>query len=189
MTQAQSLQVGSAADAVLELFQLAALFLGNEEEAVAAVEQTVARFQRDPCAEPQAARQEAERQLVDRCIRRAQALYGALEAPAEEEQSGAPACMETDDVDAAGLSSERIAEMLSGPGRERMRRWLDGLPPASRIVFVLRAVLGQRNEEAAASLRSAGAGPWTAAQAGRVFREALCSLASSLAHTVAPAVA
>jgi DNA-directed RNA polymerase sigma subunit (sigma70/sigma32) len=154
------------------------------------VEQTVARFQKDPCAEPEAARHEAEHQLVDRCLRRAQALYGALDAPAdEEEHSSGPACMETDDIDAAGLSSERIAEMLSGPGRERMRRWLDGLTPAARALFVLRAVLGQRNDEAAASLRSAGAGPWTAAQAGRVFREALCSLASSLAHTVAPAVA
>ena len=98
-------------------------------------------------------------------------------------------CVETDDLEAAGFSSEKLAEMLSGAQRQKLRAWLDDLPMAQRAVFVLRAVLGRNNEATAEAVRRiSGSQGWTPEYVSLVFRSALCSLANQLAH-VGPAAA
>ena len=68
----------------------------------------------------------------------------------------------------------------------QLRGWLEHLPLAQRVVFVERAVLGQDNASTAQNLRAGGgesAAGWTADKVSEVFRQALCSLASSLVHS------
>ncbi len=94
-------------------------------------------------------------------------------------------CIEGDDVTAAGITHQQFADLLQGSGRARLRRWLEGLAPGTRAVFVLRAVAGYSNDVSADLLRSNG-GPgaygWHASMVGDVFRHGLCSLASQLVH-------
>ena len=182
----------AAASTALELFQTAALLLGDESEAVAAVEQAVAGVQADPCADPVAARQAAEEQLVATAIRRVQQLslesqpgspIGALTPPAED-ASELQGCVDTDDLSAAGLTQAQLQEMLAHSDRAGMRRWLEGLAAGPRVIFVLRAVLGRSSAQTANDLKAAGCGDWSSAQVGSSFRAALCSLTSALLQAV-----
>lgn len=184
----------AAASTALELFQTAALLLGDESEAVAAVEQAVAGVQADPCADPVAARQAAEEQLVATAIRRVQQLSrkpgssdgvpsGALTPPAEN-ASESQGCVDTDDLSAAGLTQTQLQEMLAHSDRAGMRRWLEGLAAGPRVIFVLRAVLGRSSAQTANDLKAAGCGDWSSAQVGSSFRTALCSLTSALLQAV-----
>jgi DNA-directed RNA polymerase specialized sigma24 family protein len=167
-----------AEDTALHLFQIAALMLGDEQEAVSLVEQSVARVEADPCA----AYDEARALLVQNAVQRMAGLYPeAFAVP-----SAAPAdaaCLETDDLNAVGLNGEQFGAMISGPGRARMREWLERLAPALRAIFVLRAVAGQDGEQTAESLRQSGARgaqAWRRDQVGTAYRQALCSLATCL---------
>jgi hypothetical protein len=73
--------------------------------------------------------------------------------------------------------------MLSGSDRERVRKWLAGLNPVTRTIFVLCAVAGFSAPDAAELLATHG-GPqaegWTAEAIHMVFLKGLCSLASQL---------
>ena len=74
-----------------------------------------------------------------------------------------------------------------GEGRGRLRTWLQHLPLAQRAIFVERVVLGHDNTATAETLRSAsGTASWTPEKVSTVFRQALCSLATSLVHSGAP---
>ena len=78
--------------------------------------------------------------------------------------------------------------MLAGPNRDSVRNWLASLPPALRVVFVLRAVAGFSANDTAAMLASHGgpsAAGWTGDAVRLIFRQALCSLASQLIHSTA----
>jgi DNA-directed RNA polymerase specialized sigma24 family protein len=190
-------QASAAAESTaLELFQMAALLLGDEAEAVAAVEQAVAQVKADPCSEPEAARLAAEEQLVGTAIRRVQQLSiesasgsrpdsksgcqpGAL-TPPDGDVSVSEGCVDTDDLSAAGLTQAQLQEMLAHSDRAGLRHWLDGLAAGARVIFVLRAVLGRSSAQAANDLKGAGCGDWTTAQVGISFRGALCSLTSAL---------
>ena len=93
------------------------------------------------------------------------------------------ACIETDDLGAAGLTGEQFGALISGAGRAGMREWLERLAPALRAIFVLRAVAGQDGEQTAESLRQSGAKgaqAWRRDQVGTAYRQALCSLATCL---------
>ena len=171
-----------AEDTALHLFQIAALLLGDEHEAVSLVEESVAKVEADPCAEGTLAYDEARTLLVQTAVQRMAGLYPeAFVVP-----SAPPAdavCLETDDLDAVGLTGEQFGAMISGPGRARMREWLERLAPALRAVFVLRAVAGQNGEQTAESLRKSGARgaqAWRRDQVGTAYRQALCSLATCL---------
>jgi hypothetical protein len=171
-----------AEDTALHLFQIAALMLGDEQEAVSLVEQSVAKVEADPCAEGALAYDEARALLVQTAVQRMAGLYPeAFAVP-----SGAPAdgaCLETDDLEAVGLNGEQFGAMISVPGRARMREWLERLAPALRAIFVLRAVAGQDGEQTAESLRQSGARgaqAWRRDQVGTAYRQALCSLATCL---------
>jgi hypothetical protein len=92
-------------------------------------------------------------------------------------------CIEDDDLDAAGVSSDELERMIAGPDRDRVRRWLEGLPTVLRTIFVLRAVAGFTPSETADLLRAHGgpkAAGWSAESVRELFRQGLCSLASQV---------
>jgi hypothetical protein len=64
-----------AEDTALHLFQIAALMLGDEQEAVSLVEESVARVEADPCAEGTLAYDEARALLVQTAVQRMAGLY------------------------------------------------------------------------------------------------------------------
>jgi hypothetical protein len=171
-----------AKESALQLFQIAALMLGDEEEAVSLVEESVAKVEADPCADAPLAYAEARSRLVETAVRRMAGLYpGAFAVPTA--QSTGETCVETDDLGAAGLTGEQFGALISGAGRAGMREWLERLAPALRAIFVLRAVAGQDGEQTAESLRrsgATGAQAWRRDLVGNAYREALCSLASCL---------
>ena len=179
---------GQAAEyTALQLFHIAALMLGDEQEAVSLVEASVARVEADPCAETIAAYAEARSLLVDTAVQRMAGLYPESFAvpTADAAEAG---CLESDELGAAGLSGEQFGALLSGNGRAFMRDWLQRLAPSLRAIFVLRAVAGQDGEQTAESLRRSGAKgaqAWRRDQVGLAYRQALCSLANSLSSRAA----
>ena len=187
-SQAPGASLVMAEDTAVQLFQIAALMLGNEQEAVCLVEETVAKVETDPCAEATVAYAEARSLLVHTAVRRMAGMYPEAFAVPAAEPADAASCIETDDLGAAGLSGEQFGALFSGAGRAGMREWLDRLAPALRAVFVLRAVAGQDSEQTAESLRRSGARgaqAWRRDQVGTAYRQALCSLATCLisSHT------
>lgn len=169
--------------AARELYQTAALFVGDETEAIKLVEETVASVEMDPCADGEAARSVASGDLVQRALVRVAALHPEQMHPTAAADLGG--CVETDDLSAAGITREQLDSLLSGSDRARMRQWLDGLGPVERSVFVMRAVVGRSGAGAADLLQRATGDAWTEAQVGGAYRAALCSLASSLVHSAA----
>ena len=171
----------------LELFQLASLLVGDQEQALRLVEACVSTSDLDPCAAEPGAEERVREKLAQSAL-----AWMRERAPesfvAEDGSATLGGCVETDDLEAAGISSAKLAEMLSGEQRQKLRNWLDELPMAQRAVFVLRAVLGRNNESAAEALKKAGGSSgWTADLVSQSFRSALCSLANQLAHVGATA--
>jgi DNA-directed RNA polymerase specialized sigma24 family protein len=171
------------ASAASELYQTAALFVGEESEAIQLVEQTVASVEMDPCSDGEAAREVASRALIQRALARVAALQPARMHPSAAADLGG--CVETDDLSAAGVTRQQLDDLLSGGGRTRMRQWLEGLGPVERSVFVLRAVIGRSGAESTQLLEQATGDVWTETHVGGAYRSALCSLASSLIHSAA----
>src|ERR1700730_2072257 len=64
-----------AEDTALQLFQIAALMLGDEQEAVSLVEEVVANVEADPCSEGTLAYAEARTLLVRTAVQRMAGLY------------------------------------------------------------------------------------------------------------------
>ena len=116
-----------AEDNALQLFQIAALMLGDEQEAVSLVEEAVASVDSDPCAEGTLAYTEARALLVRTALQRmARQHPDGFSTPAAEPASAS--CIETDDLGAADLSGEQLSALLTGAGRAGMREWLVRLP-------------------------------------------------------------
>jgi len=183
-----------AQDTAVELYKLAALMLGHEGEALNLVESTVAGVEVDPCAPEDGAVETARHYLIEAAVARMyQADPEAFAVPAPA--NGPVGCIEDDDLSAAGISASQMAELVKGAAKgagsgDRLRAWLDELPPAQRAIFVQRAVLGWDNTATAASLaKGVGTQPgWSAAQVSESFRQALCSLANALVHSEAERV-
>ena len=169
--------------AARELYQTAALFVGDENEAMQLVEQTVAAVEMDPCSDAVAARDAASYDLIRRSVARVAALRPAQMHPSSAIDLGG--CVDTDDLSAAGITRQQLDDLLSGSGRTRMRQWLEGLGPVERSVFVLRAVMGRGGAVSAELLEQVTGDSWTEAHVGGAYRAALCSLASSLVHSAA----
>jgi len=134
------------------------------------------------------AQAESRALLVQLALERAIALDPA--SFAQEETAGRDVCFDTEDLESTGVTAEQLTQMISdtGAARPRLRAWLEHLRPASRVVFVLRAMMGKDSAAVAEELRRAhanGGNGWTAEQVGLVFRGALCSLANSLVHAPA----
>lgn len=177
----------TAHDAAAELYQIAALMLADESQAIEAVERAVAQTTIDPCAEAEASVEAARVNLVETAVARlSEADPEAFEAPVLSDSLGG--CIEDDDLSSAGISAGQLSEMLTGPGRRTLRDWLEKLPVAQRAIFVQRAILGWDNVTAAVSLSRAARRTWQPRQISELFRLALCSLANSLVHAAAAQV-
>lgn len=173
---------GRMTDAAAELYQLAALMLGDERLAAELAEATVGQINIDPCAETEASMDAARVQLVEAAVSHlSRTESSAFEA--HEAESGRSGCIEDDDLTAAGFSADELAGLLRDPGRGALREWLNRLPAAQRAVFVLRAILGWDSAKAGALLTRVTARSWPPGQVSGLFRQALCSLATSLAHS------
>jgi len=172
-------------DTAVRLFQTAALLLGDGDEAVRLVEETMAGADVDPCADGSQATAVLQNQLVQAAIRElSQRQPGSFVAA--ETGGGNARCIDDDDLSAAGVSPVQLSQLIEGDGRSQLRDWLEHLPAAQRAVFVERAMLGQDNAATAQTLRVAGgesAAGWTSDKVSDDFRQALCSLANSLAHS------
>ncbi len=166
------------------LYSLASMLVGEGEDSVQLVETAIATADISSCSDAEQARKSsrlalsrAAVQLLDR------REPGCLAAP--KDLAPTTSCIQDEDLDAGGVSSEELAKLMSGPQKERVRDWLATLPVEFRVIFGLRAVAGFSSPEVA-SLLAAHGGPkaaaWTSADVGEVFRQALCSLASQVIH-------
>jgi hypothetical protein len=170
-------------NAVVEMYRFAALMLDSEAEAQRLVENSVSAVEIDPCAEPCAAKGQVRERVIAGALeimhRHDPASFAVVPAV---EASGS--CLEEE----APVSGEDLTHLLAGAGRGTLREWLGRLTQAQRAVFVQRAVLGRTNADTAQAInRIAGPATWTAEAVGSLFRQALCSLASALAHSAAAA--
>lgn len=166
------------------MYSMASMLVGEGEDSIRLVETAVAN------TEILGTNQFAEDRRNSRLALCAAALDiltarnpASLAAPLGLEH--AATCIADDELDAAGVSSRELEQMLTGPERDRVRTWLEGLPTVLRTVFVLRAVAGLSTQDAA-SLLAAHGGPeaygWTAEAVGELSRQSLCSLASQVLH-------
>ena len=167
---------------VRELFQTAALLLGDETTALELVEQSVAAVEMDPCADGAAARASYSRELLERTLGHVAAHHPGQLQPSAFDVGG---CVATDELEAAGITRSQLEEMLSGSSSRRMRQWLEGLQPVERVIFVLRALLGRSSAESASLLARSTGATWDTSHVGGAYRSALCSLASALVHSAA----
>ncbi len=169
------------------LYNLSSMLVGEGEDSERLVETAIANAEISVCQNPQEAIESSRRALSAAALDLlAKRDPGSLAAPV----GLAPAltCIEDDDLASAGISSEELARMISGPDRDRVQKWLASLPGWMRTVFVLRAVAGFRAAQTAELLNAHG-GPratdWSPEAAREVFRQGLCSLASQLLHASA----
>jgi hypothetical protein len=183
---AESAAVDEAAnplDAVaVRLYNLASMLLGEGEEAVTLVERTLASPLVSGCCDAALMERSGRNVLASEGVR---ILAGnnpaSLAAPTGLEPL--TNCIEDDDLAAAGVSATDLEKMLTGPGREKLQRWLAGLPAAQRSIFALRALGGYCANDTAKLLVTNGgpqAAGWTQQGVRETMRKALCSLASQL---------
>ncbi len=169
------------------LYSLASMLLGEGKDSERLVETAIANAEISVCQNPQEAIQSSRRALSAAAIELlARRDPGSLDAP--EGLAPASTCIEDDDLASAGISTEELENMISGPDRDRVRNWLASLPMWMRTVFVLRAVACFSAAETAELLQVHGgpqAAAWTPEAAREVFRQGLCSLASQLLHASA----
>jgi DNA-directed RNA polymerase specialized sigma24 family protein len=169
------------------LYSLASMLVGEGEDSIELVEAAVAGADIDACTDAEQARHSSRRALAAAAVDLlAQRDSASLAAPLNLEH--AVTCIEDDDLDAAsGAESGRELErMISGPDRERVRNWLEGLPTDLRTIYVLRAVAGLSSAETASLLADHGgplAAGWSPDAVRELFRQGLCSLASQLIHS------
>ena len=166
------------------LYNLASMLVGEGEDSIRVIETAVATVEVSAADNALQARKSSRLALCRAALDLlASRDPQSLAAPALA--SGPVTCIEDNELDSVGVSAAELERMLSGPDRDRIRKWLTELPTALRTVFALRAVAGLTAEEAA-SLLAAHGGPaaagWTPASVREVFRQGLCSLASQLLH-------
>ncbi len=166
------------------MYSLASMLVGQGEDSIQLVETAIATADVSACTSAEQARKSSRialsRAAIELLNRRAP---NSLAAP--HDLAPTSTCIQDDDLDAGGISSEELAKLMSGPQKERIREWLASLAVEFRVVFALRAVAGFTSPEVAALLAAYGgtaAAGWTAADVREVFRQALCSLASQVIH-------
>ena len=166
--------------AALEMYRFAALMLGDEAAAQRLVETSVDAVEIDPCADPCAAKGQVRDRVIDGALaimhRQDPASFASL--PAAEPGSD---CID----EPTPITDAELARLVADTGRGTLREWLDRLSQAQRAVFVQRAVLGRTNADTARAINQyARPSVWTPDAVRRLFRQALCSLASAVAHAV-----
>jgi Sigma-70, region 4 len=166
------------------LYSIASMLVGEGEDGIRLVETAVANADLFACEEPLEARKSSRTALCAAALDMLTARDAtSLAAPQGLEH--AATCIGDDELDAAGVSSEELEQMIAGPDRDRVRNWLESLPTAMRTIFVLRAVAGLTTAETAALLQTHGgqqAAGWSGDAVRELFRQGLCSLASHVLH-------
>lgn len=166
------------------LYNLASMLVGEGEDSIRVIETAVANAELSASNDAQQARK-ASRLALSRAALDILAVRDPMSLAAPKESSGPATCIEDDELDSVGVSAAELERMLSGPDRDRVRKWLAELPTVLRTVFALRAVAGLTADEAASLLVAHGgaaAAGWTPASVREIFRQGLCSLASQLLH-------
>jgi len=165
-----------------DMYSLASMVVGEGEDSMRLLEEAVMSADVTSCTEPEEARHNGRRALVDAALELiASRNPDGLAAP--EGLEHAETCIEDDDLDAAGVSREELERMMAGPDRERVKTWLESLPIAMRCVFALRAVAGFSTTETVTLLVEHGgprAAGWHGEAVRELFRQGLCSLASQM---------
>ena len=174
-------------DGIVELmaagmYNMASMLVGEGEDSIRLVETAIANAELSSCHDPVEGRKSSRRALCTAALDLLeQRNPGSLAAP--EGLEHVATCIEDDDLDAAGVSSEELESMIAGPDRDGVRNWLANLPTAARTIFVLRAGAGVTAAETAGLLAAHGgpqAAGWTPDAVREFFRQGLCSLASQL---------
>jgi len=169
------------------LYSMASMLVGEGEDSIQVVETAVTNTEVSECFDAEEARRSSRRALVVAAIEMiSKRDPGGLAAP--EGLEHAVTCIEDDDLDAAAEAREALERMIAGPDRDRVRNWLESLPPAMRTIYVVRAVAGFTAQETAGLLAAHGgpqAAGWSPDAVRELFRQALCSLASQLIHATA----
>jgi hypothetical protein len=166
------------------MYSIASMLVGEGEDSIRLVETAVANAEISPRHGPAEERKNSRRALCAAALDTLTAR-DATTLAAPEGLAHAATCIDDDELDAAGVSSEELERMISGPDRDRVRNWLESLPAAMRTIFVLRAVAGFTPEETAELLRAHGgprAAEWSADAVRELSRQGLCSLASQVLH-------
>jgi DNA-directed RNA polymerase specialized sigma24 family protein len=166
------------------LYNMASMLVGAGEESEEVVVAAVSDAEVTCCGTVEEARKSGRRALAREALQRI-AARDADSLAAPESLEHAQTCIENEDLDAAGESGEELERVLAGPDRDRVRVWLESLPTAMRVIYVLRAVGGISSPETAALLAAYGgpkAAGWTADAVRELFQQGLCSLASQLLH-------
>lgn len=178
------------------LYSLASMLVGEGEEGVRLVETAVATAEIPACDNGRQSKMNTRRALVRAALSLIEERNpGSLAAPevvepVEAREKSCSGCVEEDDLEASGVSKPELERLISGPGRDRVRSWLEMLPTIVRTVFVLRVVAGFSAAETARLLAAHGgpkAAAWNADSVRTVFRQGLCSLASQVFHATARA--
>jgi DNA-directed RNA polymerase specialized sigma24 family protein len=164
------------------LYRMASMLVGEGEDSIRLVETAVANAEISACHDPAEARKSSRWALCNAALDTlAERDAESLAAP--EGLVHAATCIGDDDLDAASVSSQELERIISGPDRDHVRNWLEGLPTAMRTIFVLRAVAGFTTAETADLLRAHGgphAAGWSRDSVRELFRQGLCSLASQV---------
>jgi len=159
------------------MYSIASMLVGEGEDSIRLVETAVANAELSQAHDALEARKNSRRALCAAALDMLTARDAAsLAAPQGLEHS--VTCIDDDELDMAGVSGEELERMISGPDRDRVRNWLEGLPTAMRAIFVLRAVAGDL-------LRAHGgeqAAGWNEDAVRELFRQGLCSLAGQVLH-------
>jgi hypothetical protein len=166
------------------LYSIASMLVGEGEDSIGLVEKAVATADIAACTDPVEARKSSRLALCAAALDLlADRDAASLAAPQGLEH--AAGCIGDDELDAAGVSSAELEQMIAGPERHRVRNWLESLPTEMRAVFVLRAVAAFTTPETTALLQAHGgpqASGWGEDAVREIFRQGLCSLASQVLH-------
>jgi hypothetical protein len=170
------------------MYSMASMLVGEGEESIRLVETAVANAELLPGHDPAQSRKSSRTALCTAAIE-VLAARDASSLAAPEGLEHVVTCIDDDELDAAGVSSEELERMIAGPDRDRVRNWLESLPVVLRTIFVLRAVAGMTPAETAHLLERHGgphAAGWTAESVRELFRQGLCSLASQVLQASHP---
>lgn len=169
------------------LYSLASMLVGEGEDSIQLVETAIVTADFSAFSSAEEGRQSSSRALSRAALELLERRNpGSLAAP--KDLAPTTTCIQDDDLDTGGISSDELAKLLSGPQKEKVREWLNGLSVRFRVIFGLRAVAGFSSADVATLLATYGgpeAAGWSAAEVREVFRQALCSLASQVIHATA----
>jgi hypothetical protein len=167
-----------------DMYSIASMLVGEGEDSIRLVETAVANTEVSSAHDPLQSRKNSRRALVAAALDTL-ASHDASSLAAPQGLEHALTCIDDDELDAAGVSSDELERMIAGPDRDRVRNWLESLPTSMRTIFVLRAVAGFTTAETAHLLEAHGglqASGWSEDAVRELFRQGLCSLASQVLH-------